>query len=106
MSEEQENVEEYDFEDWSCRLSKKRRRSVEDEFSIDQAKVAAHYASLAQKLKKFLDHPHEPLVDVNTAFPVSLTPQTQESITRGIYNSYKGFLTRLLRASLRWRQNS
>ena len=100
MSEEQENVEEYDFEDWSCRLSKKRRRSVEDEFSIDQAKVAAHYASLAQKLKKFLDHPHEPLVDVNTAFPVSLTPQTQESITRGIYNSYKGFLRRLLHASL------
>ena len=39
-------------------------------------------------------------MDVNTAFPVSLTPQTQESITRGIYNSYKGFLRRLLHASL------
>ena len=100
MLGEEEDIEEFDFEDWCCRLLKKRPRNVEDEFPIDQAKVAAYYASVAQKLGQFLNQSHEPLVDANAAFPVSLTPQTKESVARGIRNSYKGFLRRLLHAAL------
>ena len=51
MLGEEEDIEEFDFEDWCCRLLKKRPRNVEDEFPIDQAKVAAYDASVAQKLE-------------------------------------------------------